>query len=326
MRHLFALTALGLAACESSGEEAEYLNAAAIELSATNLEFGTFQGTTTEQAFTLLNTGDVSLGIASVGLASSTNDTHGDHGAFGIYANAGEVLDRNGDPAGLPDDSSLLAEIPAGGSWTITAAYEPDESGEHYDAVVVTTASGAGASASNLESVWADPDNETVRVTMHGSLDTEPVSVAYVPPRVELGRVYEEETTSVVIRNYGPAAFTVTSIAAADGGCASGFTITPPELPAEVTQSQVAKIDIAYDPWDLDPANCTIDVSGCTVKDCKGSEWDDLDPNPFTARLLAQRGETLERLGRDDDALLVYEQALDMNRDLLEEVMVGGGR
>lgn len=57
-----------------------------------------------------------------------------------------------------------------------------------------------------------------------------------------------------------------------------------------------------------------------------GSEWGNLDPNPFTARLLAQRGETLERLGRDDDALLVYEQALDMNRDLLEEVMVGGGR
>ena len=57
-----------------------------------------------------------------------------------------------------------------------------------------------------------------------------------------------------------------------------------------------------------------------------GSEWGKLDPNPFTARLLAQRGEVLERLGRDDDALLVYEQALDMNRDLLEEVMVGGGR
>lgn len=54
-----------------------------------------------------------------------------------------------------------------------------------------------------------------------------------------------------------------------------------------------------------------------------GREWEQLDPNPFTARLLALRGEVLEKLGRDDDALLLYEQALDMNRDLLEDVMKG---
>jgi tetratricopeptide (TPR) repeat protein len=57
-----------------------------------------------------------------------------------------------------------------------------------------------------------------------------------------------------------------------------------------------------------------------------GREWELLDANPFTARLLAQRGEVLEQLGRDDDALLDYERALDMNRDLLEEVINGGGR
>jgi tetratricopeptide (TPR) repeat protein len=57
-----------------------------------------------------------------------------------------------------------------------------------------------------------------------------------------------------------------------------------------------------------------------------GREWELLDANPFTAHLLALRGEILERLGRDDDALLVYEQALDMNRDLLDEVLRGGGR
>ncbi len=57
-----------------------------------------------------------------------------------------------------------------------------------------------------------------------------------------------------------------------------------------------------------------------------GREWELLDPNPFTAHLLALRGEVLEQLGRDDDALLVYEQALDMNRDLLDEVLQGVGR
>lgn len=40
--------------------------------------------------------------------------------------------------------------------------------------------------------------------------------------------------------------------------------------------------------------------------------------NPFTARLLALRGEIYERLGRDDDALRSYEEALAMHRVLLD--------
>lgn len=57
-----------------------------------------------------------------------------------------------------------------------------------------------------------------------------------------------------------------------------------------------------------------------------GREWELLDPNPFTAHLVALRGEVLEQLGRDDEALLIYERALDMNRDLLDEVLQGAGR
>ena len=49
-----------------------------------------------------------------------------------------------------------------------------------------------------------------------------------------------------------------------------------------------------------------------------GPEVVDVDPNPFTARLVAMRGEALEQVGRDDEALSAYESALDMNRTLLE--------
>jgi tetratricopeptide (TPR) repeat protein len=54
-----------------------------------------------------------------------------------------------------------------------------------------------------------------------------------------------------------------------------------------------------------------------------GEAYDALDVNPFTARLVALRGEVLERLDRDDDALGMYEEALDMNRVLLERELGG---
>jgi tetratricopeptide (TPR) repeat protein len=49
-----------------------------------------------------------------------------------------------------------------------------------------------------------------------------------------------------------------------------------------------------------------------------GEDYVVLDPNPFTARLVALRGEILEGQGQDDAALEAYEQALEMNRTLLE--------
>jgi hypothetical protein len=54
-----------------------------------------------------------------------------------------------------------------------------------------------------------------------------------------------------------------------------------------------------------------------------GSDWRDVDANPFTARLVALRGEILELLDRDDEALAAYEHALDMNAVLLDRELGG---
>lgn len=49
-----------------------------------------------------------------------------------------------------------------------------------------------------------------------------------------------------------------------------------------------------------------------------GEGYQEVDTNPFTARLVALRGQVLEQLERDDDALGAYEEALEMNRILLD--------
>lgn len=52
-----------------------------------------------------------------------------------------------------------------------------------------------------------------------------------------------------------------------------------------------------------------------------GKDWEKLDDNAFTARLMALRGEIYEQLGRDELALGAYTQALDMNRRLLDDLL-----
>ena len=52
-----------------------------------------------------------------------------------------------------------------------------------------------------------------------------------------------------------------------------------------------------------------------------GSDAELVPDNVFTARVVAIRGELLENLGRDDDALLAYERALDINRALLDDLL-----
>ena len=55
----------------------------------------------------------------------------------------------------------------------------------------------------------------------------------------------------------------------------------------------------------------------------EGLGEDDTEPNPFTARLWALRGELYESQGKDDQALEAYEKALEINTALLERELGG---
>lgn len=54
-----------------------------------------------------------------------------------------------------------------------------------------------------------------------------------------------------------------------------------------------------------------------------GDDYKAIETNAFTARLVGLRGEISEKQGRDDAALSAYEEALDMNRALLQQALAG---
>ena len=54
-----------------------------------------------------------------------------------------------------------------------------------------------------------------------------------------------------------------------------------------------------------------------------GDDHRSLETNAFTARMIALRGEIAELRGDDDAALTAYEEALTMNRGLLQQALAG---
>ncbi len=54
-----------------------------------------------------------------------------------------------------------------------------------------------------------------------------------------------------------------------------------------------------------------------------GDDYKSLETNAFTARAVALRGEVAELRGDDDAALTAYEEALTMNRGLLQRALAG---
>lgn len=69
----------------------------------------------------------------------------------------------------------------------------------------------------------------------------------------------------------------------------------------------------------------TPDALAAIVDEGLGPDYKAIDTNAFTSRLVGLRGEIAELRGRDDDALSAYEEALDMNRALLQQALAGAG-
>ena len=57
-----------------------------------------------------------------------------------------------------------------------------------------------------------------------------------------------------------------------------------------------------------------------------GDDYKSLEINAFTARLVALRGELAELRGDDEAALTAYDEALTMNRGLLQQALAGAAK
>ena len=117
------------------------------------------------------------------------------------------------------------------------------------------------------------------------------------------------------------------------GGFALAGKLRPPDDP-EVLVALAQTIDTTDKQVDVMLARGDVGGAIAALEQLRATNWPSRDRggdagvqlrHDAYGRLLRLRLEILERLGRDDDALLVYQQALDMNRDLLDEVM-GGSR
>lgn len=67
----------------------------------------------------------------------------------------------------------------------------------------------------------------------------------------------------------------------------------------------------------------TPDALAAVAGEGLGPDYKAITTNAFTARLVGLRGEISEKQGRDDAALTAYEEALDMNRALLQQALAG---
>lgn len=65
---------------------------------------------------------------------------------------------------------------------------------------------------------------------------------------------------------------------------------------------------------------------GEVVREGLGDDYKSLAVNAFTARLVALKGEVAEKRGDDDAALTAYDEALTMNRGLLQQALAGAGQ
>lgn len=65
---------------------------------------------------------------------------------------------------------------------------------------------------------------------------------------------------------------------------------------------------------------------GELVREGLGDDYKSLAVNAFTARLVGMRGEVAEKRGDDDAALTAYDEALTMNRGLLQQALAGAGQ
>jgi hypothetical protein len=275
------LVVLMVAGCGSESE-VRYLQQAALEVSASEVEFGLVdENATRTKTFSISNDGDLTLGIRSIALGSALDQELGDFGAFslewsptdlilpvGPATDEGETttgsearVSADVGPPGAPAETDINEnfvsfEMPPGSRLPIKVTFTPQRLGDNYDTVIITSTDGTTINADGSEipaesRVYRDADNVWRQIVLHGSTE-EPTNNVRVSPRtIDLGYVWPGQVQSglVTIENLGDGDLTVIDVVVDEASCGADFSISGAPAPGTVLAGGTrAAVSVSYAP------------------------------------------------------------------------------
>jgi hypothetical protein len=216
------------------------LRPAELSVSVDAVEFGpAARGGGALRIVTLANTGEVPLGLASIGLSSDEDASYGHRGSFQVSfvdEDAPEDTDATDDTddadadSDVPDEDGIAIALGPGERLPVEIVFSPAAAGDNFDGLVIATADEADPDPRPELAIHRDADRGRHVVPLHGLGATPDVVVG--PRTVDFGFVWEgrESVRYVTLQNRGDAPLAVTDVSfTAD--CDGGFQIV--DAPAE---------------------------------------------------------------------------------------------
>ena len=247
-----------------AGTSLTELRPAELTVSADAVEFGPgARGAGTVRIVTIANTGEVPLGLASIGLASDEDASYGHRGSFQVtFIDPTAPTDTDDTDATDTDatDDGIAVALGPGERLPVEVVFSPVHAGDNFDGLVITTADEADPDPRPDVAVHRDADRGRLLVPLHGLGATPDAIIG--PRTVDFGFVWEgrEALRYVTIQNRGDSPLAVSDVSfAAD--CDGGFQIA--DAPAEgglVDGGTTSVVQLRFSPAGPGEARCTLIV------------------------------------------------------------------
>jgi hypothetical protein len=282
---VFGVAAVALAACGTKTEVVE-LQPAQLDISTDLLEYGLVpKGESVDKEIVLSNGGDVPLGLDSVRLFSTVDNTRGHEESFRLLWNCGDVevpnLNDTDESArsrprvdtGVETDSDSDSDgtgsfdgqcvIPPGGRLVIRVRFQPKRAGQNWDSIVIETYGDdlADPDIQALavdERVYRDLDTTWRQIYLNGEGGETTPRALVTPKTVDLGFVFagQRQNGYVSIRNDGDGELRVGDVIKDTSNCSDGFDFVAPPKNTYISAGEAKVLEVVYAPTVDRQAQC----------------------------------------------------------------------